>query len=126
MVSVYVDGVEELNEISVQLHRASGRVGAGAQKALKGAAEFVEANAKAIVPVDSGRLQGSIGPPRYSGDGRFGDSEATITASADYAVYVEYGTRDTAPQAFMGPSADRAGPLLLAAAVKFSDPLDGP
>lgn len=125
MVSVWVEGVEELDHIAVQLQRKSKRVGAEAAAALRATALFVEANAKAIAPVDTGNLKSEIGPPEFKGDGRFGEASAEITSHADYSIYVEYGTRNMAPQAFMGPSADRAGPMMTASALAFSDPFDG-
>jgi hypothetical protein len=54
-------------------------------------------DAKTRVPVLTGELRDSIGP-----------DEDGYGAGADYAPFVEYGTSDTAPQPFIGPSADRA------------------
>lgn len=55
------------------------------------------ADAQSRVPVLSGRLRDSIGP-----------DEDGYGSDVDYAPFVEFGTSDTAPQPFIGPSADRA------------------
>ncbi len=55
-------------------------------------AEIVE-DAKRYAPVDTGRLRNSIH--------REGDS---IVVSAPYAGYVEFGTRNMAPQPFLRPA----------------------
>lgn len=54
-------------------------------------------DAKSRAPVLTGTLRDSIGP-----------DEDGYGAGADYAAYVEFGTSDTAPQPFIGPSADKA------------------
>lgn len=57
------------------------------------------------VPVLTGTLRDSIGE---DGEGGYG-------ADTDYAAYVEYGTSDTAPQPFIGPSSETAETVFVTA-----------
>lgn len=125
MVSVWVEGIDELNEVAVQLRTAGGRVGARGAVVLRASTLRVEAVAKLFCPVDTGHLKGSIGPPEFVGDGRSGRAEGVVTAHASYSSYVNDGTRNMAPQPFMGPALDRVGPEFAAAVEKISDPFDG-
>ena len=50
------------------------------------AAFMVEGQAKALAPVDNGRLRSSI-------NSNVGDEEATVGTNVEYATHVEYGTR---------------------------------
>lgn len=125
MVSVWVEGIDELNTVAVQLRTAGARVGARGSMVLRASALRVEAGAKLFCPVDTGHLKGSIGPPEFIGDGRSGRAEAVITAHASYASYVEHGTKNMAPAAYMGPALDRVGPDFAAAVEAISDPFDG-
>lgn len=52
------------------------------------------------VPVDTGFLRRSILPPSFSSDGLY----AIVRATADYAPYVEFGTRFMTARAFMAPA----------------------
>ena len=55
---------------------------------------------RARAPIDTGTLRASI---QVTADG--------VVASAPYAGYVEYGTADTSPQPFAGPTVNQlAGP----------------
>jgi HK97 gp10 family phage protein len=125
MASVWVEGIEEINTIALQLRTKNQRIGAQGSAVVRAAALRVEATAKLFCPVDTGHLKSTIGPPRFSGDGRAGGMEAAISATARYAVYVEWGTRYMAPHAFMGPALDRVGPEFAAAVEAISDPFDG-
>lgn len=125
MVSVWFEGIEELNTITADLEADQGAVGAKGAVVIRKYALQVEGTAKVFCPVDTGHLKGSIGPPDYEGDGRFGAITATITAHAHYAGYVEYGTRNMAPYAFMGPALDRHGGEFLEAVSRLPNPLGG-
>jgi hypothetical protein len=72
-------------EVKVKVARAAG-VTAGIE------------DAKSRVAVLTGATRDSIGP----------DGEDGYGAGTDYAPFLEHGTSDTAPQPFIGPSADRA------------------
>ncbi|GEP40112.1 hypothetical protein NPS01_37750 [Nocardioides psychrotolerans] len=99
----------ELRELAVTLRASSGRVGAQAASALRRTAYAIEADAKALAPVDTGNLRSSIDTD-IVGDGRHGAMTAEIGPSADYAPYVEFGTSVSAGQAFMGPAFERQVP----------------
>lgn len=120
MVTMWFDGIEELNTVTAEIEVAKGGVGAKGSAVIRKYALQVEATAKVFAPVDTGHLKGSIGPPDYTGDGRFGGMSATITAHASYAGYVEHGTRNMAPHAFMGPALDRHTPDFVAAVSQIS------
>jgi HK97 gp10 family phage protein len=122
---VWVENIDEINTITLQLEAAGGRIGQRGATVVKASALKVEALAKLFCPVDTGHLKSTIGPPRYSGDGRSGAMEAAISATADYARYVEWGTRNMAPRAFMGPALDRVGPEFAAACAAIADPFGG-
>jgi HK97 gp10 family phage protein len=125
VATVWVEGIEEINTISEQLRTKKGRIGAQGSAVLRVSAFKVEALGKLFCPVDTGHLRGTIGPPRFSGDGRYGEVEAAISATAAYAGYVEWGTRYMAPRAYLGPALDRVGPEFAAAVAAISDPFDG-
>lgn len=112
--------VHELNSLAVSLTRASGTVGARAAVALRKTARDIEANAKAIAPVDTGNLKSSIGTD-ITGDGRHSAMEAVIGPTAAYGVHLEFGTSRMAPRAFMGPSLDRFAPGFEAAVAQIAE-----
>ncbi len=75
------------------------------------AADDVEANAKAVVPVDTGNLKSSI-------QTTFEDAGAVAYVgprSVDYAIHVEYGTVKMRAQPYMRPAAERVRPAFVAA-----------
>ena len=84
---------------------------------------IVQAQAKALTPVLSGRLRGSITTQADTGEGTNVDAPATssdqITApsqqgevlvgtAVDYGPYVEFGTRGSNAQPFLRPALDLA------------------
>jgi HK97 gp10 family phage protein len=125
VVSIWFEGIEEMNTITASIEADKGGVGAKGSLVIRKYALQVEGTAKVFAPVDTGHLKGSIGPPTYEGDGRFGEITATITAAAAYAGYVEYGTRNMAPHAFMGPALDRHTPEYIEAVSRIGNPLGG-
>lgn len=58
--------------------------------------------AKRLVPVDTGHLQGSIQPGgiKITND----NVEATVVANAEYASFVEHGTRKMRAQPYLTPA----------------------
>lgn len=108
------DGLGELSKLTADLSKAGPSVGAQAALAVRKAAHDVEAEAKRLVPVDTGATRNSIGTD-FTGDGRNGTMTATIGPTTNYAPYLEFGTRRMAPRAFMGPALDRVGPEFSAA-----------
>lgn len=70
------------------------------QTVIKKNAANLQRRAVRKVPVDTGFLKRSIQPPSFSSDGMY----AVVRATAEYAPYVEYGTRFMAAQPFLGPA----------------------
>jgi HK97 gp10 family phage protein len=68
----------------------------------------IEADSKALCPVDTGYLRGSI-------SSSIKPLEAEIGPTADYGAYVEYGTSRAGPQPYMTPSFDRRSSSLVSA-----------
>lgn len=68
----------------------------------------IESGAQATAPVDTGNLKNSIGADP---DGL----EATVTAGAKYADYVERGTSRMRAQPFLGPAFDANFPDFVSA-----------
>lgn len=103
----------DLNTLVVDLGKAP-RVGALAAAVVRRSALQVEREAKQFCPVDTGNLRSSISTT-VEGDGRFAAIGAEIGPTAEYGIWVEYGTSRQAPAAFMGPAFDRAQPAFVAA-----------
>ncbi|MBO0826211.1 MAG: HK97 gp10 family phage protein [Streptosporangiales bacterium] len=78
---------------------------AGVRKAIVKTAHDIEADAKALCPVDTGYLRSSI-------TADIGDMDAEIGPTANYGAYVEFGTSRMGPQPYMMPAADRREPEL--------------
>ena len=57
MGTVWFDGVEDLNRLSVDLTAAAEKIGPRAQVVLRKTALDIEADAKAFAPVDTGNLR---------------------------------------------------------------------
>lgn len=72
------------------------------QRALLHVAQVAADSARRRVPVDTGRLKGSISADSEPG-------RAAVYANTDYAVYVERGTRRMAAQPYLWPAVDEAG-----------------
>lgn len=125
MATIWFEGIEELYAIEAELRRKRHAIGAQGAAVVRASAFQVEALGKLFVPVDTGHLKSTIGPPTFTGDGRFGVMEAAISATARYAVYVEYGTRYMPPRPYMGAAQDVVAPQFYAAAAAISDPFDG-
>lgn len=111
--------VSDLNRLAVEMKNESGTIGLKAAAAFKKTAYSIERDGKAFCPVDTGNLRNSISTS-VLGDGRFASIEIEIGPTADYAVYVEQGTSVHAPQAFMGPAADRNLGTLVSALDKMA------
>lgn len=70
----------------------------GVHRVLVKAAEAGAAAARLYVPVDSGELLASIQVQENP------DGTVDYVATADHAVHVEFGTRDTPAQPFLRPA----------------------
>lgn len=99
----------ELKALAVDLGKAGVETTRKAGQAVRKAAADVEGGAKALAPVDTGALKGSIGVSMH------GPLSAEIGPTQNYSVYVEFGTYKMAAQPFMGPAADRVEPGFVAA-----------
>jgi HK97 gp10 family phage protein len=73
-------------------------------------ARDIEADAKNVVPVDTGNLKNSI-DVEFENDGL----TAIVAPHTEYAVLVEFGTRRMSAQPFMTPAAERNRPAFIAA-----------
>lgn len=81
------------------------------------AAFDVEANAKAIVPVDTGTLKNSITSEFPT------PTSAIIAPHTEYAGYVEYGTRKQRAQPYMRPAAEKVREAFLEACQRLEESL---
>lgn len=95
----------EVRALGLNLAAAPGRIQRAAPRAIRKTALDIERDAKILAPVDTGALKASIGSD-------IRQLEAEISATTDYAVYVEHGTSRMAAQPYMGPSFDRNIPGL--------------
>lgn len=77
-------------------------------QALAATAFRVEARAKQTAPVDTGHLRGSIGAEG-------GGLRWRVLAAAEYAVFVELGTRRMSAQPYLVPALRQETPFLIRA-----------
>jgi HK97 gp10 family phage protein len=125
-MSSFEEAIAELNTIAVDLDRSGPYVAARIDKIVVKTAHDVEGYAKQIVPVDTGNLRSSITTTTgRDGVGSGYTAWAEIGPEASYGHFVEWGTHRQAPQAYMGPAADRYSGTFVAALAAASDPLDG-
>ena len=73
-------------------------------------ARDIEADAKNVVPVDTGNLKNSI-DVEFENDGL----TAIVAPHTEYAAFVEFGTRRMSAQPYMIPAAERNRPAFIAA-----------
>lgn len=102
-------GDEMLRSLSADLTAAGRQVGNRAREVVRKTAYDIERDAKAFVPVDTGNLKSSIGHSDLRIENT-GTISAEIGPTANYGLFVEAGTSRHAPQAYMGPAADRHAP----------------
>lgn len=109
----------QVRALGSRIAASTGRVGAGASAALRRTALAIEADAKALAPVDTGDLQNSVSTT-ITGDGRHGSMTAEIGPTVEYGIYQEFGTSTQAGTPFMGPAYDRQVPGYTAALAKLA------
>lgn len=114
MGSVYFDGAE-IQSLAQSFTQSAANVGSAAQTVVRKTALDVERDAKAFAPVDTGNLRSSIGHSDMRTVGQSGVLEVEVGPTADYGVYVEFGTSQHGPAAFMGPAMDRQSPAFVKA-----------
>jgi HK97 gp10 family phage protein len=95
----------------------SNRAQMAAEQVVAETAQNIEAHARTIVPVDTGRLRASIATTR----------DAPLQASigprgVEYCVYVEYGTYKSRAQPYMRPAAEQARAPFIAAMSRIVQP----
>ncbi|QHK19395.1 hypothetical protein GU243_06155 [Pseudarthrobacter psychrotolerans] len=122
MTSFEIDG-SEFTRLADQLERAGEAVSFLVRGAVKKATLDIAADAKNFAPVDTGNLKNSIHTSLAGSNANV--AQGTIQAQANYSKYVEFGTSRTAPQAFMGPAADRNEPALQQALGQIAETLGG-
>lgn len=88
-----------------------------ASEVVRKSAFDLEANAKSIVPVRTGRLKNSITTEMVN---KF---EAHIAPHTDYAEIVEYGGHNRAPRPYMRPSIEKVRPEFIDACKKILEEL---
>lgn len=109
----------QVRALGSRIASAGPRIGGRAAAALRKTAMDIEADAKALAPVDTGNLQNSISAA-ITGDGRFGSMTAEIGPTAEYGIYQEFGTSVMGAQPFMGPAFDRRAPGYAAALAQLA------
>lgn len=122
MASVWVEGIENLNKVTVDLSTAGSRISAKASAVVRRSGQQLVAQAQRFAPVDTGALRSSIGVD-FTGDGRSTEMLATAGPTVSYAVFQEFGSSRIAPRAFMGPALDRVSGDFVAALEALADPL---
>ncbi len=81
------------------------------------AAYDVEAHAKSVVPVDTGKLKNSITVEFPN------QTKAIIAPHTEYAAYVEFGTHRQRAKPYMRPAAEKVVPAFLAAMKRLEEHL---
>lgn len=94
-LTIRFDGADKLIE---QFRANPSKLNSQAGSIINQTALRVEKKAADLAPVDTGYMKQHI---QADTDGRLG---AKVVASADYSVYVEFGTRKSVPQPFMRPA----------------------
>lgn len=123
MASVWFEGIDDLNKLSVDLTNGAQRTGAKVSAVVRRCGQQMVTYGQAAVPVDTGATKSSIGVD-FTGDGRSTEMSATAGPTTSWAPYLEHGTERMAPHAFMGPALDRVGPDFVAGLEQAADPLD--
>ncbi|GAP78505.1 hypothetical protein Y09_1333 [Brachybacterium sp. SW0106-09] len=107
---------DAIRRVAADLTRQAATIQPRASQVVRKVALDTEADAKALAPVDTGNLRGSI-TTAVQGDGL----RAAVVATASYAHWVESGTSRMAPQPFMGPATDRNAPKFREAMARLAE-----
>lgn len=122
MINVEISGMAELNKV---LSSLSAQVKPQLQKGLMKTGLQIVRQAKLNCPVDTGYLRSAIGASKIEGGGVMvtaggtGSGAGTKagmkggTRDVNYAVYVEYGTRNMPAQPYFRPAIDQCMPSLI-------------
>jgi HK97 gp10 family phage protein len=104
----------ELRDLAHDLKAGAGTVDPKTELAVAKVGLMVEADAKGNAPVDTGTLRSSI-------SAEISGLSAEVSATTEYADYVEYGTSRMRPQPYMGPALDKNAPILEQALGKIGE-----
>ena len=96
--------MSDLNRLARDLTAAGPKVFVPASRVTEKAARDIERDAKAFAPVNTGNLRSSISTTVTVSRSSVA---AEIGPTASYGGYVELGTSQIAPHAYMGPAFDR-------------------
>lgn len=99
------------------LPRIAERLPEAVSAIVRKAAFDVEANAKTVVPVDTGKLKNSITSEFPS------PTKAIIAPHTEYAAFVEYGTRRQRAKPYMRPAAEKVAPAFIEACRRLEERL---
>jgi HK97 gp10 family phage protein len=99
-MSRYVQGLDQMISYVRSLDREQEKT---AKKAVRESAYLMEAQAKALAPVQTGYLRESIKTHIKEGG-----LTAEVISHAEYSLFVEYGTSKQEAQQFMSPAFLRA------------------
>lgn len=94
----------QIGKLAGDLGNARAHVTVAVTHALDKAAASVQRTAQMRAPVDTGNLRNSIGVART------GATSREIGPTANYGVFVEFGTSRMGPQPFMGPALESVRP----------------
>ena len=97
--------VRGIGTVVRNIQALDGQIKAGARKARMRAALEIEREAVAEVPVDSGRLKGSIGTQEV-GDITEVGSGVKAGSEVKYAHFVEFGTSKQAAHPYLQPAVE--------------------
>lgn len=96
--------LSQLNQLIVDMTAAPQKAQQSVRLAVQKTAADIKRDAQMMAPVDTGNLRASIG---YETKATADSVEAEIGPTASYGIYVEMGTVNMAPHAYMGPAFDR-------------------
>lgn len=117
-----VGDFRELDKLIADLNAVPRNLERLVRVAMQKTAADIKADAQAFAPVDTGNLRASIS---YETHITADAVTAEIGPTAEYGIYVEYGTEHMAPQAYLGPAFDRRSPALDQALGQIVDGLLG-
>ena len=115
------DYAEPHRKLARDLHSAAGRVGRDMANVIRKGAADIQRDAKILAPVDTGNLRNSISTT-ITGDGRTNRMSAEIGPTANYGIYLEFGTSKMRAQPYLFPATDRHEPAILAAMEQVANP----
>ena len=99
----------DLYGLAVDISKAADGFLPTARRIVQKTSADIKADAQAVAPVDTGNLRSSIG---YETTVDASGISAEIGPTAAYGAYVEFGTSQHGPAAYMGPAFDRRAPIM--------------